>query len=93
LDIWTSPNYFLLLAVCIHFTLYEFKRQKVLLALKPVRGHSGEEQFSVLLPVLEDYGIVQKLGAIMGDNAITNRTLCKAIQVYWKQELDIEWNI
>jgi hypothetical protein len=92
LDIWTSPNRLLLLAICAHFTSYEFKRQKVLLALKPVYGHSGEEQFKVLLPVLHDYGIVRKLGAIVGDNASTNGTLCKAIQVHWKQELDIEWN-
>lgn len=33
LDIWTSPNRWLLLAVCAHFTTYDYKRQKALLAL------------------------------------------------------------
>jgi hypothetical protein len=58
LDIWTSPNRLSLLAICAHFTTYNQKRQKALLALQVVPNHSGEAQFSVLLPVLEDYGIV-----------------------------------
>ncbi len=58
IDMWTSPNRYLLLAVCAHFTTYDSKRQKALLALKRVGGHAGEDQFAVLLPVLEDYGIV-----------------------------------
>ena len=90
LDIWTSPNRLLLLAIYAHFTSYKFKRQKVLLALKLVYGHSGEEQFKVLLPVLHDYSIIRKLRAIVGDNASTNGTLYKVIQVHWKRELNIK---
>jgi hAT family C-terminal dimerisation region len=30
------------LAICAHFTTYELKRQKALLALKKVLGHSGD---------------------------------------------------
>jgi hypothetical protein len=43
LDIWTSPNQWLLLAICAHFTSYEQKKEKALLALKKVPGHSGED--------------------------------------------------
>jgi hypothetical protein len=43
LDIWTSPNRWLLLAVCIYFTIYDYKRQKALLALQRVPGYSGED--------------------------------------------------
>jgi hypothetical protein len=82
LDIWTSPNRYLLLAICAHFTSYDSKRQKALLALKQVGGHSGENQFAVLLPVLQDYGIVRKLGAIIADNASSNNTLYRAIQLH-----------
>ncbi len=46
----------------------------------------------ILLPVLEDYGIVRKLGAIVADNAPSNNTLCNTIQVYWERELSIEWD-
>ncbi len=91
LDIWTSPNQHLLLAVCGHFTTHLFKKQKALLALKRVPGHSGENQFAILLPVLQDYGIVRKLGGIVADNASTNDTLCQAIQRHMVHEEDLEW--
>jgi hypothetical protein len=93
LDIWTSPNRWLLLGIVAHFTSVDLKPQRALLALKKVSGHSGLEQFSVLLPVLEDYGIVRKLGAIIGDNAKTNDTLCKAIEEYWEEKLDMTWKV
>jgi hypothetical protein len=86
LDIWTSPNRYLLLAICAHFTSYDQKKQKTLLALQKVPGHSGEDQFSILLPVLEDYGIVRKLGAIIADNASPNNVLCRFIQAYIRDQ-------
>jgi hypothetical protein len=79
LDIWTSPNRYLLLAICAHFTTYDGKRQKALLALQQVPNHSGEAQFLILLLVLKDYDIVQKLGTIISDNASTNNVLCRFI--------------
>lgn len=91
-DIWTSPNRYLLLAICAHFTTHDSKRQKALLALKRVGGHAGDDQFAVLLPVLEDYGIARKLGAIVADNAPSNNTLCQAIEYYWEQELGLDWD-
>ena len=92
LDIQTSPNRWLLLAICAHFTTHLQKKQKALLALKKVPGHSGEDQFSVLLPVLEDYGIVRQLGAIVADNASPNNVLCRRIESHWGQELDLAWD-
>src|SRR6266516_4667072 len=63
LDIWTSPNRLLLLGICAHFVdCTEEKHTKALLALRPVANHSGDEQFNTLLAVLQDYGIVRKLG-------------------------------
>ena len=90
LDIWTSPNQWLLLAIYAHFTMYDQKKQKALLALKRVPGHSREDQFSILLPALEDYDIVRKLGAIIADNAAPNNVLCRVIQSHFKDELDLE---
>ena len=91
LDIQTSPNRWLLLAICAHFTSYDQKKQKALLALQKVPGHSGENQFSILLPVLQDYGIVQKLGAIIADNAALNNVLCRMIEAYYKDKEGKEW--
>jgi hypothetical protein len=92
LDIWTSPNRHLLLGVCAHFVdCSQETLSKALLGLQSVPGHSGQDQFDILLPLLEDYGIVQKLGCIIGDNASTNDTLCKAISRHLSNE-EIEWN-
>ena len=89
-DIWTSPNKHLLLGVTGDFIdCIEEKHLKTLLGLRPVAGHSGDDQFDVLLPLLQDYDIVRKLGAIVGDNSGTNDTLCRAIETYLKREEDL----
>jgi len=48
---------------------------KALLALRVVLGYLGEDQFSVLRPILKDYSITKQLGAIMGNNATINSIL------------------
>jgi hypothetical protein len=91
LDIWTSPNRWLILAICAHFTSYDQKKEKALLALKKVPGHSGDDQFSILLPVLQDYGIELKLGAIIADNAPPNNVLCRTIEKHMWDTHKKEW--
>jgi hypothetical protein len=92
LDIWTSPNGLLLLGICAHFVNHLQEHIKALIALPEVANHSGEEQFAVVLPVLKDYGIVRKLGAIVSDNASTNDTLCRTIEAHLLEEEDVEWD-
>jgi hypothetical protein len=92
LDVWTSSNGLLLLGIVAHFVDCLEKYFKALIALRTITSHSGDEQFSVLLPVLQDYSIVQKLGAIVGDNASTNNTLCAAVEEYLLKEEEIEWD-
>lgn len=91
-DIWTSPNNHLLLAVCAHFIDSQENRMKALLALRTVPGHSGVEQWNTLLPVLKEYGIVSKIGAIIADNSTTNDTLCRAIHTYLAENEHIDWD-
>ena len=64
----------------------EEKYLKTLLGLHPVTGHSGEDQFDVLLPILEEYGIVRKLKAVISDNSDINDTLYRAIKAYLRKE-------
>ena len=93
LDIWTSPNRILLLGVVADFVdRITEQHTKALLGLRPVSGHSGDIQFEVLLPILQDYGIVRSLGAVMGDNASTNDTLCRTIEDYLLEEENIVWD-
>lgn len=92
LDIWTSPNK-LLLGICAHFVeVISEKLSNVLIALRPVANHSGSEQFSTFLPVLQEYGIVRKIGAIVSDNASSNDTLCQQFSIYLREEEAIEWD-
>ena len=93
LDVWTSPNSLLLLGVCAHFVdRPQGRLQKALIALQPLADHSGAEQFATLLPVLEDYGITRQLGCVVGDNASTNDTLCRAISKHLEEIEAIEWD-
>jgi len=80
------PNRLLLLGIVAHIVDCLEKHFKALIALRTITNHSGDEQFSVLLPVLQDYSIVQKLKAIVGDNASTNNTLCVAVEEYLLEE-------
>ena len=45
----------------------------------------------MLFQVLQDFGIVERLGVIMGDNASNNDTLCRAILARLKEN-GVKWN-
>jgi len=47
-----------------------------------VPSHSGDNQFLVLLPTLQDYDIKKKLRAIIANNASLNNVLCRIIKKY-----------
>jgi len=93
-DVWTSPNKCLVAAICSHFVDTDEQLQTVLLGVRHIGGHAGEIQFEqALLPVLEDYEIVRRIGAIVGDNATTNDTLCRTISQHLRERYprDPEW--
>ena len=70
-------NKLLLLAVTADFVDYiEERHVKILLALHTVKDYSEEEQFVVLLLVLQDYDIVKKLRTVITDNSDINDILC-----------------
>ena len=92
-NIWTSPSSHLHLAVCAHFLDTDEQSYSILLALPQAIGHSGEHQWEVLLPVLRDYGIVRKIGAVTSDNSGTNDTLCHTISTYLSENETISWSV
>jgi hypothetical protein len=92
-DIWTSPNNYLFLAVCASFVDHNDQFRNILIALRTVPGHSGEHQWSVLLPVLKEYGSTKSIRTIIGDNSGTNDTLCRTISAYLAEEYRIDWNV
>ena len=79
-DMWTSPNYLGLLAVVAHFTNEKSELHAVTLALVELQGeHSGQNQAAIVLDVLNDYGIRNKLGYMVMDNIGINDTLINVI--------------
>ena len=92
INIQTSPNNHLLLAICGHFTDSQEKLINALLGLYTVASYSKDKQQNTLLPVLEDYGITQKLGAVISDNYTTNNKLCRIISDQLFQKEGIKQN-
>ena len=72
--------------------MHLLKKQKALLALYIVAGHSRDNQFDILFLVLKDYSIVRMLRAIIANNASLNNTLCKVVEDYMLNKEDITWN-
>lgn len=79
-DLWTSPNHLGLLAVVGHFTGEDLKLHTVTLALKELeKEHSEANQSAVVLDVLDNFEMRNKLGYLVMDNAGTNDTLIEHI--------------
>jgi hypothetical protein len=54
-------------------------------------SYSGKDQFSIFFPILQDYGIVQKFGIIITDNAAPNNVFCRTIETHYKDKKGKEW--
>ncbi len=69
-----------LLAVVAHFTSKKSKLVTVTLGLIKLEGdHSGENQAAIILNILDEYKIRNKLGYIVIDNAHQNDSLIAVI--------------
>jgi hypothetical protein len=72
-DLWTAPNVIPLIAVVIHYTDQGFKNRTKLIALKCLeKNHSGENMASLLIQILREFDIQERLGYFMTDNASSN---------------------
>ena len=87
-DLWTSPNYLTIMSVHAYWIDLQGKRCCRLLALRRLKGeHSGENQAALLLAILKEYGIADKVGYFMLDNASVND---KAVDILLSK-LKPEW--
>jgi hypothetical protein len=81
LNLWTSPYRHSLLAVCAQCADLEGQLQKALLGLPECRySHSGKKQASLVLKVLEEFGIQSKIGWHAGDNVNFNDTCFEVLE-------------
>jgi hypothetical protein len=59
---------------------------KIFLEFRSVADHNREDQFDVLFSILQEYGIVRKLRAVIDDNSGINDIFCRAIKAYFRKE-------
>lgn len=71
--LWTSPNRHAIMAVTAHFLDRQGCHQMRLLALRRQLGcHSGENLACTLLEVAGEWGLEDRVGVVVSDNAATN---------------------
>lgn len=81
LDCWTSPFQQAFMAITGYFIDQDWQYREILLGFEPLHGtHSGVNLSSVLLKLLEQYNIVDRVLAITTDNASNNGTLVDSFQ-------------
>ena len=74
-DLWTSPNRLAIIAVSGHFLDGKGRQQQRLLALRRQLGaHTGSNLSSSLYQTVQEWGVVDRIGVVIADNASNNDT-------------------
>ena len=74
-DLSTSPNCKALLGITAHWTSAEYKAEATLLAIRELKEeHTGENIAEWVHIVVKEYGVMDKLGFFVMDNATNNDT-------------------
>jgi hypothetical protein len=78
---WTSPHQAMaVLGVIAHFTSKAGIRMNPIIGLRSLEGsHTGSNLAEMIMEILLEYGVEEKLGYIMGDNATNNASLVRAL--------------
>jgi hypothetical protein len=72
-DLWTSSNFYAMIAIVAHFIDSNGCRQTKLLAIRQLKGeHSGENIAEAILQVIKEYRISKRVGFFVLDNASSN---------------------
>jgi hypothetical protein len=71
-DIWTAGSWIGIISIWAYWVA-DSQRQRRLLALRRIyRSHDGDNQAAIVLEVLREYGIEQRVGYFVCDNATSN---------------------
>lgn len=75
-DLWTSPNTKALMGLVAHYIGENGGLRQSVVSLRELNGqHTGDNQAQLIYTVLEEYGILSKVGYFMMDNASNNDTM------------------
>ncbi|KAL3258479.1 hypothetical protein ABHI18_006016 [Aspergillus niger] len=81
LDCWTSPFQQAFMAITAYFIDSDWNYRELLLGFEPLHGpHSGSNLSDVLLDLLRDRHLVDRIFTVTTDNATNNDTLVRGLQ-------------
>jgi hypothetical protein len=79
-DLWTMPNCMAIMSRHGYWISPSGQRMNKLLAFRRVAGkHTGEDQAQIVLDVLEELRIKDRVGCLVGDNAASDEIAMMAI--------------
>ena len=79
-NLWTSPNGYFMLGIVCYFINLSFKAYTILFSLNALyRLHSSENIATLLVQIIKDYYLQNRLGFCILDNASNNDTSLLAI--------------
>ena len=91
-DLWTSTNRLAILGIVGHWISMHVEIQQGLLAMKKIEGaHSGDNQAALILHMLSDYQLYDKVGYFTLDNATSNDSTLRIVGLKL-QELGIKFD-
>jgi len=92
-DLWSSPNYKAMIAVVGHWTAKDYSLKTVLLGIREVHGsHTGPNITNSIYPLLEELGVLRKLGYSISDNAGNNDTALESLSDIMLEKHGIYYN-
>jgi hypothetical protein len=81
IDAWTSDSKLPLLGICAHFVNADYELKAALIALPFIHGrYTGVTLSNIVLQAIQEYGIEEKVGYFMMDNASNNDTMIEELQ-------------
>jgi len=79
-DLWTSLNTKALMGIIAHYIAENGALRQSVLSLRELKGqHTSVNQAGLIFSVLEEYGILSKVGYFMMDNASNNDTMIEEL--------------
>ncbi len=90
-DLWTAPYNLVYIDVIANFLDGKKELRTVLLAVRNIHGdHSEKNQAKAIIPVINEYGLKEKLGYFMTDNASSNDKCVAEIIDLIQPDIDLE---
>ena len=92
-DLWTSPNSLPILGVVAHYISEDNILESSTLAMIELKGkHEGENIAPNVVRIIEEWGLLSKLGFFQMDNAGNNDTMLRALSRILREDHSIKYD-